>query len=149
MARLCKNGMIVNLQIFDNEASTKFKYLITDELGITYQLVPPDIHRRNAAERTIWTFKAHFLSILTGITPDLPKHLWDHLLTQTEMTLNFLRQETLNPTKSAWGFFNAAFDYTATPVGPLGCQIIIHKKNSVRKSWDFRGKYGWSLGCSL
>ena len=64
------------------------------------------------------------------------------------MTLNFLRQATLNPTKSAWELFNAAFDYAATPIGPLGCRIIIHKK-SLRNSWDFCGKYGWILGCSL
>ena len=32
--------MIVNLQILNNEASTKFKHLITEELGINNQLVP-------------------------------------------------------------------------------------------------------------
>ena len=141
--------MIVNLQILNNEASTKLKHLITEELGITYQLVPPDIHRHNDAERAIRTFKAHFLSFLAGITPDFPKFLWDHPLPLTKTTLNFLRQSNLNPTKSAWEFFNAPFDYAATPIGPLGYRIIIHKKTRVRNSWDFRGKYGWILGCSL
>ena len=65
------------------------------------------------------------------------------------MTLIFLRQLTLEPTKSAWEFFNAPFDYAATPLGLLGCRIIIHKKPSVRNTWDFRGKYGWSLVCFL
>ena len=92
MARLRKNGMRVNLQILDNEARSKFKHLITEDLGIKYKLVPPDIHRRNAPEQAIRTFKVHFLSILAGIAPDFPKFLWDHLLPQTEMTLNFLRQ---------------------------------------------------------
>ena len=92
MARLHKNVMIVNLQILDNEARTKFKHLITEDLGFNYQLVPLDIHRRNAAERAIQTFKAQFLSILAGIAPDFPKFLWDHLLPQTETTLNFLRK---------------------------------------------------------
>ena len=82
--------MIVNLQILGNEDITKFKHLITEDLGIRYKLVPPDIHICNAAERAIQTFKAHFLSILSGIAPDFPKFLWDHLLPQTEMTLNFL-----------------------------------------------------------
>ena len=111
--------------------------------------MPPDIHIRNASEQDIRTFKAHFLSILAGIAPDFPKFLWDHLLPQTEMTLNFLQQSTLNPTKSAWGFFNAAFYYDATPIGLLGCQMIIHKKTSVRNSWEFCGKDGWILGCFL
>ena len=66
--------------------------------------MPPDIHRRNAAERSIQTFKAHFIFILAGIAPDFPKLLWDHLLPQTEMTLNFLQQLTLDPTKLAWEF---------------------------------------------
>ena len=82
--------MSVNLQILDNEASSKFKHLITEDLDIKYQLVTPDTHRRNAAERAIRTFKAHFLSILAGIAPDFPKLLWDHLLPQNEMTLIFL-----------------------------------------------------------
>ena len=101
MTRLRKNGMLFNLQILDNEASSKFKHLITEDLGIKYQLVPPDIHRRKAVERVIWTFKSHFLSILAGIVPDFQKKLWYHLLPQTEMTLNFLKQSTLDPTKSA------------------------------------------------
>ena len=83
MTRLRKNGMSVNLQILDNEASSRFKHLITEDLDIKYQLVPPDIHRRNAAEHAIQNFKAHFLSILEGISPDFPKFLWDHLLPQT------------------------------------------------------------------
>ena len=126
MTRLRENGMSVNLQILDNEASSKFKHLITEDVGIKYQLVPPDIHRGNAAEQAIHTFKAHFLSILSGIAPDFQKFLWDHLLPQTEMTQFFLRQSTLDPTKSAWKFFNTPFDYAATPLGPLGCRIIIH-----------------------
>ena len=44
MTRLRKNGMIVNLQIPKNEASSKFKHILTEDLGINYQLVPPDIH---------------------------------------------------------------------------------------------------------
>ena len=128
MTCLCRNGMSVNLQILDNEASSKFKHLITEDSGITYQLVPPDIHRHNAAERAIRTFRVRFLSILAGIAPDFLRFLWDHLLSQTEMTLNFLRKSTLNPTKSEWEFFNAPFDYAATPFGPLGRRIIIHKK---------------------
>eukprot|EP00804_Cyclotella_cryptica_P010878 CCRYP_008802-RA/>CCRYP_008802-RA protein AED:0.43 eAED:0.43 QI:0/-1/0/1/-1/1/1/0/164 len=41
---------------------------------------PPNVHRTNAAERAIQTFKAHFLSILTGIDPSFPNYLWDKLL---------------------------------------------------------------------
>ena len=70
MTHLRINGMGVNIQILDIDASSKFNHLITEDLGIKYQLVPPDIHIRNAAERVIQTFKSHFLSILAGIAPD-------------------------------------------------------------------------------
>ena len=68
--------------------------------------MPPDLHRRNAAERAIRTFKAHFLAILAGVAIDFPRHLWDLLLPQTELTLNLLRQSTANPQISACEAFN-------------------------------------------
>ena len=42
-----------------------------------------------------------------------------------------------------------AFNYEATPLGPLGCPVTIHKKTSNQKSWDFRSKEGWSVGVSF
>ena len=65
--------------------------------GASYQLVPPNVHRRNVAEREIQTFKAHFLAILSGVDPDFPNFMRDKLLVQTELTINLLRQATLNP----------------------------------------------------
>ena len=71
--RLKDINMLVNLQILDNEASKEYKIIIKDKWNIKYQLVPSRIHRQNAAERAIWTFKAHFLSILVGVADDLPR----------------------------------------------------------------------------
>ena len=73
------------------------------------------MYRINIAERAIQTFKTHFMEILAGIDPDLPKYIWGNLLVQTEVTINLLRQATLNPRMSAWEYYNGAFDYTATP----------------------------------
>ena len=98
MQRLTHNTLIVNLQILDNEASVEYNRATNTKWNDNYQLVPPNTHQRNAAERAIHTFKAHFLSILAGVAPDFPKHLWDLLLPQTELTLNLLRQATLVPT---------------------------------------------------
>ena len=70
--------------------------------GATYQLVPPNVHRRNISERSIRTFKAQFLAILEGVDPEFPKYMWDNLLVQTELTINLLIQVTLNPRMSAW-----------------------------------------------
>ena len=60
------------------------------------------MHRRNIAERMIQTFKAHFLSILAGVSATFPPFLWDKLLPQTELTLNLLRQSNIAPAMSAW-----------------------------------------------
>jgi hypothetical protein len=62
------------LQKMDNEASTALKRSIREK-GIDYQLVPPHIHRRNAAERAIQTFKNHFVACLctTDKTASCPK----------------------------------------------------------------------------
>ena len=117
--------------------------------GATYQLVPPNVHRRNIAERAIRTFKAHFLAILEGVDPYFPKYMWDNLLVQTELTIKLLRQATLNPRMSAWEYYNGAFDYSATPLGPLGCKIMIHNTSNKRKSWDQRGRDGFSVGPAL
>ena len=149
MARIKQRGFDVDLQILDNEASQAYKDLITNKWGAKFQLVPPHMHRRNAAERAIRTFKAHFLAILAGVSADFPRYLWDLLVPQAEMTLNFLRQSPLNPKISAWEYFNGPFNYDATPLGPLGSRLLAHRKPGVRNSWDFRAEDGWGIGVSL
>ena len=52
-------------QVLDNEASAAYKGAIRDS-GMTFQLVPPEDHRRNAAEKAIQTWKDHFIAALSG-----------------------------------------------------------------------------------
>ena len=80
MRRISENKLTVYLQILDNEASADYKRAITKKWNASYQLVPPNTHRINAAECTICTFKAHLLSILVGVAPDFPRNLWGLLL---------------------------------------------------------------------
>ena len=127
MRQATANPAISALEYFNG----KFKYNATPKT-FHFQLVPPDIHRQNAAERAIRTFKAHFLTILAGVAPDFPRHLWDLLLPQTEMTLNLLRQATANPAISAWEYFNGNFNYNVTPLGPLRISVIFHTKKGRR-----------------
>ena len=103
--RIAAMGHRVNLQILDSKASGEYKRTIEEVWKSTYQLVHPDMHHRNAAERTIRTFKAHFLAILAGVSPKFPSYMWDKLLEQAELTLNLMRHATVDPSKSAWGFF--------------------------------------------
>ena len=58
------------MHILDNEASDEFKNEIRKNCNL--QLVPPDTHRRNSAERAIQTFKAisyRFLLVLIHHSP--------------------------------------------------------------------------------
>ena len=111
--------------------------------------MPPNFHRINIAERDIRKFKALFISVLAGVNPTFPKFMWDILLVQTELKIKLLRETTLNPIMYAWEYFNGAFDFTATPLGPISCKLIIHTTKNKRKSWDHRGREGFSVGPAL
>ena len=108
--RLCAAGLRPQLQRLDNEASTILKQFMRSQ-EIDYQLVPPHVHRRNAAERAIRTFKNHFTAGLCSVDKDFPLHLWDKLLPQAELSLNLLRGSRLNPKLSAWAYLHGTFDF--------------------------------------
>ena len=107
------------------------------------------MHRCNPAEHAIRTFKDHFLAILAHVDPLFPPHLWDLLLPQAELTLNLLRQSALNPRISAWEFFQGPFDFNKTPLGPVGCRVLIHAKPVTRCLWDFSAKEGFYIWPAL
>ena len=149
MRRLADRGHQVDVQILDNEVSTYFKITIVEDWCETYQLVPPNARRISIEVRTICTLKANFLSVLDGVDPTFPKFMWDNLFVQKKLILGLLCQATLNPSMSSWVYFNGAFDYTATPLVPIGCKIIIHTTSNKRKSWYQRGCEVFSVGPAL
>ena len=149
MTRLAAQGLSVDLQILDNKASAAYKHAITFKWKAMFQLVPPDMHWGNRAEQAIRTFKAHFFAILAGVDPKFPPYLWDLLLPQAELTLNLLRQSTINPRISAWEFFHVPFDFTKTPLAPVGFQVLIHAKPATRRSWDYRARDGFYIRPAL
>ena len=149
MKRLTNKGHKVDIQILDNKASAEYKRVTTKKWQAQYQLVPPNVHRRNVAERSIHTFKSQFLSILAGVNPEFSKYMWDTILQQTELILDLLRQVTINPNIFAWDYFNIPFDYAATPFGSLGSRMMIQNTVNTRKSWDQRGKEGFYIGPAL
>ena len=76
--RLTNGGNAPSTYIMDNEISADLKSHLTQK-KITYQLNPPHVHRRNAAERAIRTFKNHYLSCLATCDPEFPISEWDRL----------------------------------------------------------------------
>ena len=147
-ARLCKAGLQPRLQRLDNECSALLKDFMHNN-NVDFQLVPPGIHRGNAAERAICTFINHFIAGLCSIDKNFPIHLWDRLLPQAEITLNLLRGLQLNPKLSAWAQVHGSFDFNRTPLGPPGCQVVAHKKPAKRKTWAPHGLDGWYVGLAL
>ncbi len=149
MTRLTARRLSVDLNIRDNEASADFKRVITKTWRAKFQLVLPDMHRRNKAKQMIGHFKNHFLLILASINAAYPPYLWDLLLPQAELTINLLRKAAANPNISAWEYFTGPFNFNKTPLAPVGCRILIHAKPGTRRSWDYRAKQGSYVGSAL
>jgi hypothetical protein len=142
---LCTAGLRPKLQRLDNECSESLKEFMTAE-NVDFQLVPPLVHRRNAAERAIRTFKNHFIAGLCSTAKDFPLHLWDRLLPQALLTLNLLRGSRINPKLSAWAQVNGPYDYNRTPIAPPGIRVVVHNKPEARESWAPHGSDGWYVG---
>ena len=104
------------------------------------------MHRRNAPEKAIGTFKNHFKAILAGVNRTFPMHLQDWLLPQAESTLNMIHQTNIAPTVLAYAYMNGQHDYNKIPMVPIGFAALIHLKPDIRKTWDSNATEGFYLG---
>jgi len=146
--QLTKHGHVVSHFVLDNELSNELKKAF-EKKKVKFQRVPPNIHRRNSAERAIQTFKNHLLSGLATCHSQFPIAEWDRLLPQCTITLNLLRRSRVNPKLSAYAYIEGPYDFNAWPMAPPGTKVVIHKKVNQRGSWDYRGKEGWYIGPSV
>ena len=86
--------------VIDDIASKAIRaYLKEAKVGL--QLVEPNDHRANAAERAIQTFKNHFISRLCISNRDFPTILWSRLVSQAVRLLNMLQTSRVHPKLSA------------------------------------------------
>ena len=118
------------------------KDVIQEEYHMEMERVPPGCHRRNVAELVIQNSKAHFLSVLAGTATDSPLSLWDQLLPQTEITVNFLRRLNAAPNMSAYAHLSSPFDYNKMPLVPMGCVVQVHKTTDKRGMWSYHSVDG-------
>ena len=86
---LTNRGLIPHLHILDKECPNVLKIFMR-EVNEKFKLVPPHIHQRNSAERSIWNFKENFKAGLSSNHTDLPLHLWCRLTPHAILTLNLL-----------------------------------------------------------
>ena len=138
-------GYKPTFQRLDNETSTAFEdHLKKNDIKV--DLVPPNQHRRNKAERAIRTFKNHFIALMAGVDPAFPMCAWNELLEHAEITVNLLRKCPAHPRLSAWEGLNGAYDYDAHPLAPPGTAVTVYESPEQRKSWAKHGVKGFYLG---
>jgi hypothetical protein len=143
-ARLDAAGLRPQLHRLDNECSSALKSFLRAE-DIDYQLVPPNVHRRNATERAIRTFKNHFVADLCSVDKNFPLHLWDKLLPQAELTRNLMRGSRINPKLSAFAQMQGDFDFNRAPIAPPRIRVLVHIKPSEGTMLSPHGADGWYI----
>jgi hypothetical protein len=107
------------------------------------------MHRRNASERAIRTWKNHFTASLCSTGKEFPMHLWHHLIKQATLTLNLLRASRRNPKVSIYSILEGTFDFNATPMAPPGTKVLIHERKKTRivgPTWHQRLVPGPGIG---
>jgi hypothetical protein len=145
---LVARGLRPKLMKLDNEASTLLKTYLHQQ-NITFQLVPPYSHGRNAAEGAIISFKYHLIAVLCSNDKSFPMHLWDILLPQAVITLNMLRTSRINTKLSAATHIYGQYDFNRAPMAPPGTRIIAHETPNRRRTWAPYGQDGWYIGPAL
>ena len=130
MDRLHEKNINPTLHILYNECSAEYKEAM-ERNGMRFQLVPPNDHRCNVAEKAIQTFKDHFVAVLCGADDVSPLQLWCQLLRHAEHQLNLLRKSRTNPTISAFAKIYGSHNYDSHPCAVLGSAVevsIYHAK---------------------
>jgi hypothetical protein len=147
LERMQKAGIVPKHQILDNQKSGAYEEAIRAS-GMTFELVPPDNHHRNMAEKAIQTFKDHFAGVLSGCAPTFPFHLWCQLLPQVERQLLLLCQSRLHPNLSAYAHVYGHHDYNRHPFIPIGMEALVHDKPHKRRTYLEHYKKVFVLGRS-
>ena len=146
--RLTNTGHKTKHFILDNEISGELKKAF-NKYNVSFELTPPHMHRRNAAERAIRTYKNHLLAGLATCHPEFPLTEWDRLIEQCNITINLLRTSRINPNLSAYTYIHGNYDFNAHPLAPPGTKVVLHKKPDNRASWQYHGVEAWYVGPSL
>ena len=112
---------------------------------MTYQLVPPNEHLRNIAEKAIQTRKEHFAVVLSGTADSFPLHLWCQLIPHMERQLNLQTQLHAIPHISTYAQLYVHHDYNLVPFVPLGIEALTHDKPNRRKTFAQHCSKGWVI----
>ena len=109
ISRMRTAGLNPKHQILDNEASANYKSAIFAS-GMTYQLVPPDEHRRNIAKKAIQFWKDQFVAVLSGASSTFPLRIWCQATPQAKQQRLLLRQSNTTPNISSYAHLYGTHD---------------------------------------
>ncbi len=157
LEQMRRQGIVPKHQILNNQCSARMKLAMEATVlldgstsKMTYELIPPDEHRRNIVEKVIQTFKDHFIGVLSECAKSMPMHLWCQLLPQVERQLLLLRQSRVNPGMSAYAHVcQGQHDYSKHPFVPIGMEAMVHEKPHKRRTIAQHCKKGYVLGTSF
>ena len=134
----------------DNETSSLIENFLENELDIPVQYVPPGSHRTLPAERSIQSYKNHFISSVSHMHPDCPLQLWANFMPQIETTLTCLLPYSLDPKISAYeGIHGNKYDFNAHPMHPVGTLTLAFTPTTSREAWEPHGMKGFMTGPAL
>ena len=148
LKRMKQKGITPAHQVPDNKISQNYKDKIR-ESGMSNQLVLPDDHRRNIAEKSIQTWKNHFVGVLGGAADTFPLHLWCQAIPQAERQIMPLSISNVNAKISSYAHVYGQHDYNAKPFVPTGMESIVHDKPNPRKTFSAHCRKGYVLGTSF
>ena len=141
-------GYRPQLHKLDNETSRDVEDFITDQ-QTKIQYTPADMHRTNLAEKAIRTWKNHFTSTRANTPPSFPMANWCKMLEQCDITLNMMRPCTTNPLLSAFEAMEGTYSFDATPMAPMGTEMLMHLKPIRRGTWDYHAVKCWYYAPAL
>jgi hypothetical protein len=147
LTQMAQCSIIPQHQILNNQASFAYKTKI-EPTKMTYELAPPDDHRRNLAKKAIQTFKDHMIRVLSRCLPTMPMHLWCQLLPQIEQQLLLLRQSKANPNILAYVHVYGHHNYNHHPFVPIGMEALVNDQPHKHRSFAQHCKKAFVLSTS-
>jgi hypothetical protein len=139
---------VPKLEILDNAADRHTKELLRKR-AVTFQLVAPNNHRRNAAEREMRTAQNQCICTFRAADDRYPENALFRLLPQAEKTLNLVRRSRINTDVAAWVELHGhAHDWNAHPMAPPGCPVLIYESPEQRVTMGDHGVPGFYINAA-
>jgi hypothetical protein len=142
---LTERGFKPKLNVMDNQCSRAVQAYIKST-GAEVQLVNPDDHWVNAAERAIQTRKNHWIAGMGTLDPNCPLQLWCQFIEQGQDTLNMLKVSRINPKLSSYVALKGQFDFNKTPLVLVGTKALVFPDPNKRNTWQSHSINAWYVG---